>query len=274
MKRTVLTALLIIALLITQSTIVQAGIFKIQEKEGNWKTVEDTFVESSYEKGEAYVVLVANDYKLGGWFGSININLKTESGNNITGYIKIYIEELGIEITYYESYIPGTMGFGDKISNKLIIKVGNDTKTYTDYKESPYDSRLNTRLYFSILNVNGTVYVLVQDPYGASGYGPLKIYYENNVSYTGIPVNLNIKVYKNSGDESGSIECSLFLNDVEDGKVYDKPFVKNIDYGLNDLFYVSLDFLIIAIAFNLIASRIRRIKEETGIQVKKSGKAK
>lgn len=263
-----MTALLI-SLLIIQFSLVSAGIFKIQEKKGDWKTIEDTFIESSYEKGEAYVVLVANDYKLGGWFGSININLKTETGNNITGYIKIYIQELDIEITYYESYIPGTMGFGDKISNKLIIRAGENIKTYVDHGESPYDSRLNTRLYFSILNVNGTVHVIVQDPYGDSGYGPLKIYYEGNVSYTGIPVNLNIKVYKNSGDKDGSIECSLFLNDIEDGKIYENAFVKNIDYGLNDLFYLSLDFLIIAIAFNLIASKVRRVKGEAGTKVKK-----
>ena len=98
-----MTALLI-SLLIIQFSLVSAGIFKIQEKKGDWKTIEDTFIESSYEKGEAYVVLVANDYKLGGWFGSININLKTETGNNITGYIKIYIQELIMKVTYLEPW--------------------------------------------------------------------------------------------------------------------------------------------------------------------------
>lgn len=274
MKRNILSYLAItIILIMSVSTMtVHGGVFKIVDKTGNWETIEDTFLKSSYEEGSARILLVADGYKLGGWFGSLDIDLTTEAGNNITGYIRIYIPSLNIDIVYYESYIPDSLGINNRISNKLIIKVGEDVKIYKDDGYGLFDSRLNTRIYFGIANVNNTLKIVVEDPYGRSGYPEKQVYYEKDLEYDGGPVDLYLEVYKNSGDRAGSIRCNLLVNEVEDGKVYDTIVLRTIDYGLNDLFYLSLDFLIVAIAFNLIAGRVRRMEESKLENIKRKSK--
>jgi len=269
-RKTFLSIIVIVMISVLMIGNVYAGVFRVVNKSGDWDTIGDKIIKSKYEIGKAYVYLAAYDYVLGGWFGSLDINLYTETGNNITGYIEVGVKELNISITYIESYIPGTYGLGDKISNTLIINVNGTKKIFKSSAVSPFDSRLNTRIYFSIENIGGNLSILVQDPYGKTGYKK-QVFVDIKIPYDKTPVTLYIKVYKDSGNAKGRIECPLFINDVEDNKVFKKISIKTVDYGLNALFYLSMGFLVIAIAFNIIAGRIQK---EYPSPAKEKGKKK
>jgi len=254
--------LIMIMVVSVYPTEVYAGVFRVVDMVGDWDSIEDTYIKSKSSVGVSQVYLEAPGYRFGGWRGTLSIDLSTETGNNITGYIEVGVRELNISIKYIESFIPGSYGMGDKISNKLIIKVGEDIKRFSDHAESPYDSRLNTRIYFAIENVNGVLWIVVQDPYGKTGVYN-EVYYSRNMTYDGSGITLYMKVYKDSGDKVGSIICNLLTNEVEDLKTYDEIQLSTLDYGLNALFYLSMGFLIIAIAFNLIAGRVQREYPQT-----------
>jgi len=260
---------LLMILVTPHTAYVGSNAFRIESQVGEWINISDFIVESGSDRGEARIKLYADDYRLGSWTISYDINIDVEPGGDAEGWIKLSIPELGLEVFYYEWYWNGGIE-PDKIANNLTIWIDGE-KVYSLYDSAtePFDSRLNMRMYMAIANVGGEVTLLVRDEYGEYGGGEA-VFYREVIEYDGTPVTFTIEVYKNS-EYVSSIEVPFVLNTPRDSIIFEEIELQTLDYSVNAIFSLSLVFLVGAITFNLLSARVRDI-ESTFMENETSGK--
>ncbi len=257
MTRLYITALFI-ALLIATPGFTMGNAFKIGFQEGDWATISDFLVESFPSTGEARLQLYADDYRLGSWTISFDINIDVEPGKEAEAWIKLMIPEIELEVYYYEWYRNGGIE-PEEIRNVLSVEIGGEeVYRVEDSAVEPFDSRLNMRMYMAVANIQGEVVFQLRDEYGDYGGGN-KIFYQDTIPYNNEPVTFVIEIYKYSEAEA-SIEIPFIINTPRDSLVFERLEIQTIDYSVNAVFSISLIFLVGAITFNLLSARIRELE--------------
>lgn len=274
-----ITLLLIILMLSSITVYAQKKTgFVVVNKTGAWESDDPLDIRSKSMKGYAYIEFEYSNAILGSWQSNIEIILTGEAGDRIVGAYIIEIPELRFKIEYYKILCPGMfMNIGEKISNELKIVVGDKVMYDKNQTASwPYTTRLNTRIYYSIWrSSNNTLTIVVQDYYG-SIFKNLSIFWSMNLTYTGKPLTLKIKLWKNSGKPS-QISSYIYFNDVVENKIYKEMLgIKKLNIGTSVMFYTSLGFLIIALIANIFSKNLTRGEktEEMEKSVKKKKRKK
>ena len=276
-----ITILLAAILLISSYILVysQEGGFIVKEKKGEWEKISDIEIRSKKTAGENTITLEYPKAILGSWQGNIDIDISGETGDNITVIYVVEIDEIGFKIEYYENYIPGSIGpIGEWRRNRLTIYL-NNTIMFDKIEEAnwPFDTRLNTRIYYTLYRSgDDTLKIVVQDYYGDI-YKDKSIYWSNETYYSGNEVNLRIRISKYSKKPSQIISY-LFFNDVIENEIYTEELnVKKLNVDMNALFYLSLGFLIAALAVNIFTKILtpkEEVKREEKVKTKKRRKKK
>ncbi len=249
-----------------------SDVFKIEKMDGNWRDISDTYLASEESVGEANISLYADGYRMGSWIISYDMDLSVEVGGRIRGILEIAIDQLNITLTYIEEYENNGVLGNDKIFNSLKLTVNGEVLFNRNSSASePFNSRLNTRFYFALMKVLNKLYLVLRDEYGDTG-SPESIYVEKELEYHDQPLTLRIKAYKNSYEYKGSIKIPFLINLPKDSISYDKLDIVTLDYTPNAIFFLSMSFLIGAIAFNVISTKFRVMSEEAELKKPKKGK--
>jgi len=276
--RIVTTSIIIILVLLTLPAIYgqdEAG-FVVSNKVGIWESEDPTDIRSGNTDGYSEIEFLYPGAVLGSWQSNIEITLSSESGDMVIGAFIVQVPEIGFKIEYYESLKPGSiLGIGQVISNELRIYLDGEQVYYRNATATwPYDTRLNTRIYYSLWRSGeDTLSIIVQDYYGKI-YENSSIYWSANITYTGEPLNLKILVWKKSNGKS-QISSYLYFNDVVENEVYtEKLEVKKLNIDMSIMFYTSIGFLIIALVSNIFSKNLMRKEETEVVEEKKPEKGK
>ncbi len=276
MRKLLITLTLLTLLLVTITAPIYPQVFKVDQMEGEWSEISDTYITSESSTGESLLRLYADGYRLGSWILSIDLDVNVEEGGEIYGYIKVEVPELGISLLYTERYINRGLFGMDYIENNLTLTLNGETLINEyDYAEEPMNSRLNTRYYLVLMKVVDKLVLEFRDEY--NNPGALKsVYAYRELDYNNEPVTFIIEIYKNSYEKLGSVKAPLIINTPKDSVSTETFQYQTLDYSANAIFFLSLSFLLGAISFNLISTKFRIMKEEelAKKEVKKSKKKK
>ncbi len=274
--RVVTASIIIVLILLTLPAIYgqdDTG-FVVSNKVGVWESEDPVDIRSGNTEGYSEIEFLYPDAVLGSWQSNIEITLSSEGGDKVIGAFIVQVPEIGFKIEYYESLKPGSiLGIGQVISNELRIYLGGEQVYYRNATATwPYDTRLNTRIYYSLWRSSeDTLSIIVQDYYGKI-YENSSIYWSANVTYTGEPLNLKILVWKKSNGKS-QISSYLYFNDVVENEVYtEKLEVKKLNIDMSIMFYTSIGFLIIALVSNIFSKNLMRKEETEVVEEKKPEK--
>jgi hypothetical protein len=282
MNKTILVITLLITIILTSTHNIvysQEGGFIVKEKLGEWEVVSDVEIRSGRTSGESLLIMEYPKAILGSWQGNIDVDASGEPGDNITILYTVEIEEIKFKIEYYESYVPGYFGpIGEKRMNRLTIYLA-DIIVYNKIEVAtwPYDTRLNTRIYYTIYRSGeDSLRLTVQDYYGQINENK-SIYWSDEILYNGNEVTLRISIWKRS-DKPSQIMSYLFYNEVIENEIYEEQFnARKLNIDMNIIFYLSLGFLVVALSANIftrvLTPKVEIRKEEKPIR-KKSKKRK
>lgn len=264
MRRYIVIALIIILTLANSiPTIYSQTEFRVVDFTGEWDLMEKDHIKSKASRGYTYIVLEEANVVLGSWFTTIDLTLTGQHGDKIQGAYIIEIPEMNLTLKYIEEYSPGSFfDFGYSRKNTLTITIG-DKPVYTSMEEAnwPFDTRLNTRIYFGIWRVDkDNLAIQITDYYGEINSNR-SVYWFTKIEYHGETLTLRLKLEKKSSVDS-TIEAYLYYNEVERDKIVGGEVeVRLLSIDSAALFYASLGFLIIAIIANF-TSRTWKYYEE------------
>ena len=249
--------------------------FHVKDYKGEWDITEKDHIKSKSSNGYNYIELEEDGVVLGSWLTTIDLDLSGEQGDTITGKYIISIPELNFTLKYIEEYRPGWyLDIGAERVNNLIVSI-NDSKLYslTDNAKWPFDTRLNTRLYFGIWRIDKDhLEIKLTDYYGKINENK-SIYWNYKIKYNGETLTLLIRIEKDSSKKS-VLEAYLYYNNLERDKIIGQEIeIRLLSIDSAALFYLSLGFLIIAIVANF-TSRSWKYYEEKALPSKDTKKGK
>lgn len=237
--------------------------FKVVDFTGEWDLMEKNHIKSRPSSGYTYIVLEESNVVLGSWFTTIDLSLTGTQGDKIEGAYIIEIPELNLTLKYGEEYVPGGFfDFGYSRKNSLIITIGNvDVYTLVEEADWPFDTRLNTRIFFGMWRIDkDNLAIQITDYYGDINSNR-SVFFFKRIGYNGEALTLRLILEKRSNSES-TIEAYLYYNEVERDKIIGEEIeVRLLSIDSAALFYASLGFLIIAIVANF-TSRTWKYYEE------------
>lgn len=253
--------LIIILLIFLVHMDVDAQSWTLIELTGDWDKVDITSLSSKMDNEGGKVTFKATHVKLGSYKTTLILDLSGKGA--IVGKIIFEIVELNFKIEYTEKYMPGTMGFGDKITNELIIKYKGEW--VVNEKQSatwPYDNRLNTRLYLWIWrSTENTLTWIISDGYLQKD-SVSNIYYTGNITYYGEELTFTLSIEKMVERGEGKLEAFLIYNEIDStGNIFHEYKLETIDYGFNTFFYMSLSLFIVVITGHILSKVLRREME-------------
>ena len=243
--------MIVIALLLTfliyTGTCAEVTSWVIISRSGNWEDVSPNHLATALDSLPAEVQLRASHIKLGYYRTTLKIDL-SGSGKTIFGEICFEIKEINFKIIYREVYKPGFLGLGDYINNTLIVLAGSDRYVLTGHAESPFNSRLNTRLYLWIWRSSlDRISWVLSDAYMQKS-GVNHIYLNGSISYDGQDLTLDLSVKKWVQNGQGRLVAYLVYNEIDSsGTVFEDFKLTTLDYGFNSFFYASLSLFIVVI---------------------------
>ena len=271
MKRGIVIALitfLVIAILTPH--IYSQTEFRVVDFTGEWELMEKDHIKSKPSSGYTYIVLEEADVVLGSWFTTIDLTLSGTEGDMIDGAYIIEIPELNLTLQYVEEYRPGTfLDFGYYRKNILTVTIG-ERKVYNSMDEAnwPFDTRLNTRIYFGIWRIDkDSLAIQITDYYGDINSNR-SVFWSTKIGYNGEALTLRLKLEKKSSAES-TLEAYLYYNEVERDKIIGEEVeVRLLSIDSAALFYASLGFLIVAIVANFTSRTWKYYEEKMAPQPK------
>lgn len=275
-KKIVILAIIIIVLSVIPYHAYSQNEFKIIDFTGEWEIAEPDHLKSKPSSGHSYIVLEYSNIVLGSWLTTIDLTATGQQGDTIEAKYTISITELNFTLTYLEKYTPGWIfDIGSNRKNELKIQLNGET-IYTKYDEAswPFDTRLNTRIYFGIWRSDkDNLVIRITDYYGQIN-GNRSIYWTQKIGYNGESLTLTLRIDKESKLES-TVEAYLYYNSVERDKIIGEDIeVRLLNIDSAALFYASLGFLIIAIVANFTSRtwRYYEKKLEESMETRKKGK--
>jgi len=272
----ILVMVIIIALSMIPHQVYSQNEFKIVDFTGEWEVAEPDHIKSKPSSGHSYIVLEYSNVVLGSWLTTIDLTATGQQGDTIETKYTIDIPELNFTLTYLEKYNPGWIfDIGSRRKNELKIELNGEI-VYNIYDEAdwPFDTRLNTRIYFGIWRIDkDNLEIRITDYYGQIN-GNRSIYWTQKIGYNGESLTLTLRIDKNSQAES-TVEAYLYYNTVERDKIIGENIeVRLLNIDSAALFYASLGFLIIAIVANFTSRtwKYYEKKLEKPEEPKKKGK--